>query len=82
MDRWANLIVNRYLCRRWVCKAFWGTIWSTIAYPLPVMTLTEEHREWFKKEIYRKLLPEMRVNRIFPPAYCHASKMFQMMGLP
>ena len=41
-DRWVNLIVNRYLHRRLVWKAFWGKMWLTIVYPLPVTTLTED----------------------------------------
>ena len=31
LDRWATLIVNGYLHRRLVWKAFWGTIWHTTA---------------------------------------------------
>ena len=42
VDRRVNLILNGYLHRRLVWKAFWGTIWFTIAYPLPLIMLTEE----------------------------------------
>ena len=69
VERWANLIVNGYLHRIFVWKALWGTIWSTIAYPLPVMVLTEYQVEWLTKELYSKLLPAMGVNRNFPRAY-------------
>ena len=41
VEKWSNLIVNKYLPRRLVWKAFWGVIWRKIAYPLPVMMLTE-----------------------------------------
>ena len=82
LDRWVNLIVNRYLHRRLVWNALWENIWCTIAYPLPVMTLTEEQGEWLTKELYTKLLPAMVVNRNFHRAYLHASKISQGMGLP
>ena len=74
VEIWVNLIFNGYLHRRLVWKAFWGAIWSTVVYPLPVTTLTEEQGEWITKELYRKSLPEIGVNRIFPWAYCRASK--------
>ena len=82
MDIWDNLVMNGYLHRISVWKALWGTIWSKIVYPLPVMTITEDQGEWLTKELYRKLLPELGVHSNFPRAYCHASKMFQGMGLP
>ena len=82
MEIWSNLIVNRYLHRRLVWKALWGTIWCTITYPLPVVTLAKEQVDWLTKELYRKLLPAMGVNRDFPRYYRHESKMFQVMGLP
>ena len=65
-----------------VWKAFWGTVWHTTLYPLPLMTLTEEQGEWLTKELYSKLFPEMGVNRNFPRVYRHASKMFLGMRLP
>ena len=49
VDIWDNLIINGYLYMRVVWKVFWGTIWHTIAYPLPVMTLTEDQVEWLTK---------------------------------
>ena len=45
--------------------------------PLPVMTLTKEQGYWITKELYRKLLPEMGVNRNFSRANRHTYKMFQ-----
>ena len=80
VDRWANLIVNRYLHMRLVWKAFSGTIWSTITYPLPVMMLTEDQGECLTKKLYRKLLPSMGVNHNFPWAYLNVSKIFREMG--
>ena len=82
VEIWVNLTVHGYLHMRLVWKAFWRTIWRTMAYLLPVMTLTEEQGEWITKELYRKLLPAMGVNRNFTRAYRHALKMFQGMGLP
>ena len=82
VDRWANLIVNGYLHRRVVWKAFWGEIRLTISCPLPVMTLIEEHRECLTKELYRKLLPAMGVNKNFPSGLLPCIQMFQGLGLP
>ena len=73
VDRWANLIVNSYLHRRLVWKAIRGTTWRTITYPFPVMMLTEDQGEGLTKELYRKLLLTMGVNRNFPRTYRHAS---------
>ena len=82
VEIWANLIVNGYLHRRVVRKEFWGTIWRTIVYHLPVMMLTEGQGEWLTKELYRKLLPEFGVNQNLPQAYQHVFTIFQGMGLP
>ena len=82
LERWENRIVNGYLNRKVVWKAFWVKFWRTIAYPLPVMTLAEDQGECITKELYRKLLPAMGVNQNLPWAYCHVSKMFQGMGIP
>ena len=74
--------MNGYLHRILLWKALWGTIWRTIAHPIPVMALTEEQGEWLTKELNWELLPEMVVNRNFPRSYRHASKIFQGTGLP
>ena len=49
---------------------------------LPVITLTKEQGEWLTKELYRKVLLDMGVNRNPPWTYQHVSKIFKGMGLP
>lgn len=79
---WGNLIVNGYLHRRDIWRAFWGTIWRTISYALPVMTLTEPKGKGLLNGLYRKFLPALGVNRSLPRAYRHAPEQYFGLGLP
>ena len=49
VERWANLIMNAYLHSIVVWKTLWGKIWSSIVYPIPLMTLIEDQRVFLKK---------------------------------
>ena len=82
LTSWQGNIKNGYLHRRVIWRAFWSTIWRTIQYPLPAMTMTPEEGDALLHKFYREILPNMGVNRNLPRVYRHAPTTYQGLGLP
>ena len=82
LTSWKSNIRNGYLHRRVTWQAFWSTIWRSVAYPLPAMTMTAMQGDELLHTFYREILPCLGVNRNIHRAFRHAPPMFQGLGLP
>ena len=79
---WQSYITNGYLHRRVVWRAFWSTIWRTIQYPLPVLTMTPDEGDALMQTFYRTILPALGVNRNIHRVFRHTPTRYQGLGLP
>ena len=62
--------------------AFWGTIWRTFKYGLPVMTMKEEQSYALFQSFYWKLLPTLDIMRTKNRTWVFTPRCLQGFGLP
>ena len=79
---WVAKIEDGKLHRRNAWMAFWGTIWRTFKYGLPVMTMTEPESIALFKPFYWKLLPALGIMRTTNRKWIFTPRCLQGLGLP
>ena len=79
---WVAKIEDGKLHRRNAWMAFWGTIWRTFKYGLPVMTMTEPESIALFKPFYWKLLPALGIMRTTNRKWVFTPRCLQGLGLP
>ena len=82
IKRWLPLVSNDYLPSHLIYQGFWGTLWPSIRYALPALSLTEGQANRLMTPIYKLLLPKLHVNRCLPLAYRYGTHKYFGMCLP
>ena len=79
---YSTKIDDGHLPRRAVWTAFFGTIWRTIAYALPVTTLTLKECGDLMRPVFVRLLSKLVVNRNMHRTWVFVHQDFQGLGMP
>ena len=65
ITNWLPLVSNGYLPPRLTYECFWGTIWPTLRYSLPCLSLTKKEADDLMIPVYKLLLPKDQSCRRF-----------------
>ena len=79
---WVSKIEDSKMHRRNAWMAFWGTIWRTFKYGIPVMMMTEEPSYKLFQPFYWKILPALGIMRTKNRDWFFTPRWIQGFGLP
>jgi hypothetical protein len=81
-DAWAERIQSGWLPQNLAHQGRNVMIWSSLKYPLPACTITEQECLTITKELHWSLLPKRGAMRNYPLVYHHAPASLQGLGFP
>ena len=82
VQEWMNMLKNDYLPRHVIWRAFWGTIWMSIRYTLPAITISKNQGAGILIPLYKQFLPKIGVSSTLPLPYRYGSIEHYGLGLP
>ena len=81
-DSWVDAMEDRTLPRKLAWDALNLYMWSSLRYPLPATTFTEEEAALILRRFYQFLIPTLGACRNIPKALRHAPTSLLGLGLP
>ena len=76
IDKWLPLVTHGYLPAHLVYQGFWCTLWPSLRYSLPCLSLTQKEADSLMIPLYKLLLPKLNIVRTLPLSYRYGTQKY------
>ena len=82
VSEWMPIVTCNYLPSHLIIQGFWCTLWPSLKYALPCLSLTKAEADKILLPVYKHLLPKLHTARTLPLTYRYGSIKYYGLGLP
>ena len=82
VSEWMPLVTCNYIPSSLIYQGFWCTLWPSLRYALPCLSLTKTEADRILLPVYKHLLPKIHTVRTLPIAYRYGTIKYFGLNLP